>query len=285
MSITRRQSLALLAATGVTAGLSSWKNVAAAERKKIPVGVQLWTLRQETAQDLPGTLQQVAKIGYQGCELWFQKWPSAKELKKVLADTGLKTSSAHVALTDLLADFNKLADYHREIGNSTLVVPFINNFDKLSADDWAKRVEEIRQVARLATAGGFRFLYHNHAFEFQLKVGDKEIHDLIFESIDPKLLQAEIDVFFVADVGRDPAAMLKKYTGRVKMVHLKEKSKPGEKAANTELGRGTIDWPSVFAAAEAAGVEWYLVEQNCENRSALESIRISFDYLKSQGIV
>lgn len=75
--------------------------------------------------------------------------------------------------------------------------------------------------------------------------------------------------------------MLRKFTGRLKRVHLKEKSKPGEKAQNTELGRGTIDWKPVLAAAAEAGTEWYLVEQNCEDRSALESIRISYEYLKS----
>jgi len=275
----------LLAWGSAAVAMSAWPAWADAPRRKIPVGVQLWTLRQEIAEDLAGTFKQVAQIGYRGVELWFQKWPAAKQLKQIVSDNGLTITSAHVGLTDLLADFNRVADYHRQIGNPALVVPFINNHQKLTEDDWRRRIEEIRQVARLGTEAGFRMLYHNHAFEFQVKVGGAEFHKLLFDLIEPELLQAQIDVFFPADLGRDPAELIREFTGRVKLMHLKEKSKPGEKAANTELGRGVIDWPTVFAAAEEAGVEWYLVEQNCEDRSAIESIRISYEYLRTQGVV
>lgn len=258
---------------------------AAATEKKIPVGVQLWTLRKELAEDLVGTLKQVAAIGYQGVELWFQKWPAAGELKKIVADCGLKIASAHVNLKDLLDDFPRLADYHRTVGNRTLVIPFIPNYAGLTQDGWNQTIDDIRHVARTGREAGFEVLYHNHAFEFTTRVGNVEVFDQIFGTIDAQLLGAEIDVFFVADVGRDPAALLRKFSGRLKRVHLKEKSKPGEKAQNTELGRGTIDWKPVLAAAAEAGTEWYLVEQNCEDRSALESIRVSFDYLRSLGVV
>ncbi len=264
---------------------AAWPTLADTPRRQIPVGVQLWTLRRETATDLAGTLKQVAQLGYRGVELWFQEWPAARELRQIVTDYNLQITSAHINLTDLLDDFPRVADYHREIGNRTLVVPFINNHQQLTADEWLQRIAEIRQVAQRGTEAGFDVLYHNHAFEFQVQVDGTELHQLLFASIDPKLLQAEIDVFFAADVGRDPAELVRQYAGRVKMLHLKEKSPPGEKAENTELGRGVIDWPRVFAAAEQAGVEWYLVEQNCEDRSALESIRISYEYLRSQGIV
>ena len=254
-------------------------------RRRIPVGVQLWTLRRETAEDLPGTLKQVAAIGYRGVELWFQKWPDAKDLKSITGDLGLAIASAHVSLLELKTDFNRVADYHRTIGNRSLVVPYIPNFQTFTADDWRRTVDDIRDVARLGKEAGFRMFYHNHDFEFLNKVDNVEVLDLIFSSVDPQLLQAEIDVFFVADTGRDPATLIKKFAGRVKFVHLKEKSKPGEQAKNTELGRGVIDWPSVFAAADQAGVEWYFVEQNCEDRSALDSIRTSFEFLRAQDQV
>lgn len=257
--------------------------VAAEPRRKIPIGVQLWTLRRELSEDLAGTLRKVGEIGYEGAELWFQKWPEADLLKKILDDCGLKIASAHVNLKDLLLDFNRLADYHRAIGNKTLVIPYIPDYAKLSTDDWLRTIDDIRLVARTGTEAGFTVLYHNHDFEFTTRVGNTEVLDLIFESIDQKVLGAEIDVFFVADVGRDPAALLRKYTGRLKRVHLKEKAKPGSPTKNTELGRGTIDWPAVLAAAAEAGAEWYLVEQNCEDRPALDSIRVSYEFLKSLG--
>lgn len=281
----RRQFLATLG-TGVATSFLTGRPLLAdapAASRRIPVGVQLWTLRKETAEDLPGTLKQVAAIGYRGVELWFQKWPAASELKKIADDCGLAIASAHVNLKDMKSDFSRIADYHHAIGNKSLVIPYVSDYKNVTAAALERVLDDIRGVARVATAAGFRLFYHNHAVELTNKVNGVEVLDAIFGSIDPQLLRPEIDVFFAADTDHDPAGLLKKYAGRVKYVHLKEKSKPGEKAKNTELGRGVIDWPAVFAAAEAAGVEWYFVEQNCEDRSALESIRLSFDYLRLQG--
>jgi sugar phosphate isomerase/epimerase len=258
---------------------------AAEPRTRIPVGVQLWTLRRELAEDLPGTLRQVAEIGYAGVELWFQKWPDPRELKNVLDDCGLKIASAHVNLKDMLEDFPRLRDYHQAIGNTTLVIPYIPDFAKLTPEGWRKTVDDVRLAARAGRDAGFSVLYHNHDFEFMTRVGDVEVFDLIFGTIEKKLLGAEIDVFFVAEVGRDPVAVLRRFDGRLKRVHLKEKAKPGSPFKNTELGRGTIDWDAVCAAAAAAGTEWFLVEQDCEGRPALESIRVSYQFLRDKGLV
>jgi hypothetical protein len=92
-TLNRRKFLAASSSLAVAA--YAWPSPAAGTEKKIPVGVQLWTLRKELAEDLAGTLRQVATIGYQGVELWFQKWPEAVELKKIVADCGLKIASAH----------------------------------------------------------------------------------------------------------------------------------------------------------------------------------------------
>jgi sugar phosphate isomerase/epimerase len=276
-----------LAASAAMVGAAELAPGVAAETppRRIHVGIQLWTLRKETAADPAGTLRRVAEIGYQGVELWFQNWPKAPDLKKMLDDSGLKIASAHVALKELLDDFPRVADYHRTIGNQTLVIPYIPNFAGFTDDDWRRTIDDLRHAARTGTEAGFQVLYHNHDFEFTTKVDGVEVFDRIFGSIEPQLLGAEIDVFFVADIGRDPAELLRKFAGRLKRVHLKEKSKPGSKSKTTELGRGTIDWPAVLEAAARSGTEWYLVEQDCEDRPALESVRISFEYLKSRGVV
>lgn len=257
---------------------------AAEPRTRIPVGVQLWTLRRELGEDLAGTLRHVAEIGYDGVELWFQKWPSPRELKNVLDDCGLKIASAHVNLKDMLEDFPRLRDYHQAIGNTTLVIPYIPDFAKLTPEGWRKTVDDVRLAARAGREEGFTMLYHNHDFEFTTRVDGVEVFDLIFGTIEEKLLGAEIDVFYVADVGRDPVAVLRRFDGRLKRVHLKERAKPGSPFKNTELGRGTIDWDAVFAAAVAAGTEWFLVEQDCEGRPALESIRVSYQFLRDKGL-
>jgi sugar phosphate isomerase/epimerase len=282
-SLSRRTFVAATSSM-LLASNPQWMASAAVSKRRIPVGVQLWTLRRELAEDLPGTLHKVAQIGYEGIELWFQQWPKANDLKKIVDDCGLKIASAHVNLKDLLEDFPRIAEYHRTIRNQTLVIPYIPNNEKLSPEDWRKTIDDIRQAARSGTEAGFTMLYHNHDFEFKTRVDNVEVFDLIYDTIDKKLLGAEIDVFFVADVGRDPAALLSKFKGRLKRVHLKDKSKPGEKSKNTELGHGTIDLPAVIAAAAGAGTEWYLVEQNCEDRPALESIRVSYEYLRHHGV-
>ena len=218
------------------AGSPQWLASAAEPKRQIPVGLQLWTVRKEVAADMPGTLHKVAEIGYEGIELWFQQWPKAKELKKIVDDCGLKIASAHVNLKDMLDDFPRIAEYHRTIRNQTLVIPYIPNNEKLSPEDWRKTIDDIRQAARTGTEAGFTMLYHNHDFEFKTRVDGVEVFDLIYNTIDKKLLGAEIDVFFVADVGRDPAALLRKFTGRLKRVHLKDKSKPGVKAPEHRTG-------------------------------------------------
>lgn len=212
-TLSRRKFLA--ASSSLAAVAYALPYPAAATEKNIPVGVQLWTLRKELAENIAGTLKQVAAIGYQGVELWFQKWPAAVELKKIVSDCGLKIASAHVNLKDMLDDFHRLADYHRTVGNRTLVIPFIPNYAGLTQDGWKKTIDDIRHVARTGREAGFEVLYHNHAFEFTTRVGDVEVFDQIF---------------------------------------------------------GTIDWKPVLAAAAEAGTEWYLVEQNCEDRSAQREI-------------
>jgi hypothetical protein len=170
----------LAASSSLATAAYAWPSSTAAPETKIPVGVQLWTLRKELAEDLAGTLRQVASIGYQGIELWFQKWPAAVELKKIVADCGLDLASAHVNLKDLLEDFPRLADYHRTVGNRTLVIPFIPNYAGLTQEAWNKTIDDIRHVARTGREAGFEVLYHNHAFELDAinsELAGAEVYD------------------------------------------------------------------------------------------------------------
>jgi len=250
---------------------------------KKPVAVQMWTVRKEMAEDLAGTLARIAEIGYAGVELWFPEFPPVVDLKALLVDTGLKAMGAHVPYLQLRDNFSAVAEYHQALGNTDLAIPIIPADLRQSSENWHKRIPEIAEIARKAKNAGFRFSYHNHAVEFQETVDGQEAHDVIFESIGADLLKAELDTFFIAQMDKDPVAYINRYSGRVPLLHLKEKSGTPEISEGTEIGQGVIDWDSVFAAAEAAGVEWYIVEQNCEGLPALESIRVSFEYLRSKG--
>ena len=248
-----------------------------------PVAVQLWTVRQEIAADLAGTLRQVADIGYKGIEAWFGAWPPAEQLKAIAADAGLTVVSAHVAFLELRDQLDTVLDYHGRLGNTSLAVPNIPADLRASEDDWKQRVEEITTIARVCTEAGFRLAYHNHADEFEATVNGADAHDYIFASIPPEVLNVQLDTYFIKAVGKDPAEYIRRYAGRGPLLHIKDQSAKPD-VMNTEIGAGTIDWDSVFAAADASGVDWYVVEQNCQELEALDSIRMSFEYLKSRGV-
>ena len=171
---------------------------------KKPLGVQLWTLRKEIADDLAGTLAKVAEIGYVGVELWFPAWPEVAVLKAALAGSGLRVAGTHVPFLDLRDRFDRVAAYHSEIGNRDLVIPFLPQKLRDSDAAWGQRIAEIGEIAVACRNAGFRLSYHNHAFEFTDRVGGQEAHDAIFASVTPDLLKAELDTFFIQDVGKDP---------------------------------------------------------------------------------
>lgn len=253
--------------------------------KQKPVGIQLWTVRDELEKSVEETFTALSDIGYQGVETWFPEYPPASELKRILDNTGLRAMGAHVPFLDLRDNFEKVAAYHKEIGNSDLAIPIIPEELRGSGDNWKKRVEEIVGIAERCRNEGFRLSYHNHANEFKEFVDGMEAHDYIFQQIEAHLLKVELDTYFITAVGKNPVDYLKLYKGRVPILHIKDQHKEKGKYMNTEIGSGTIDWDAVFHAAEEAGVEWYVLEQNCEEFPSLQSVRKSFEFMKSKGIV
>ena len=254
---------------------------AAGLRTRIPVGVQLWTLRRELADDMPGTLRQVSKIGYEGVELWFQKWPDPRELKNVLDDCGLKIASAHVNLKDMLEDFPRLRDYHRAIGNTTLVIPYIPDFAKLTPEGWRKTVDDVRLAARAGREEGFTMLYHNHDFEFKPLADGTVIEDLLLEKCNPEWVNFQMDLYWVTKANANALTYFEKYPGRFKAWHVKDMDKEGKFAP---VGTGTIDFKSILAQKEKSGMEFYLVEQDQTfGLDPMEAIKISHKGLIDLG--
>lgn len=252
---------------------------------KKPVAVQLWTLRDEIAEDLPGTLAKVSDIGYDGVELWFRTYPPVAELKQMLKDCDLVPISAHVPYLDLRDHLEDVAAYHKELGNTNLTIPIIPGELRQTPEDWKRRVSEIEVIAHRCKELGCQLGYHNHTVEFESQVDGVDAHDYIFANVAPDLLKVQLDTYFIAAVDKDPVAYIQRYSGRMPLLHLKEKSKTPERNQNAEIGSGVIDWDAVFSAAEDAGVAWYIVEQNCEVYPAIQSVRMSYDYLVSKGVV
>jgi len=245
--------------------------------------VQLWTLRNELAEDLAGTLGQVARIGYSAVELWLPEYPAAGELASILRSCSLKAISAHVPLEQLRDNFAAVAEYYRVLGIVDLVIPYIDESQRQTEEQWKQRLREIASIAPKCQAEGFRLSYHHHDFEFADRIGGVEVHDVIFSTIDASLLKAELDTYFLHMMGKDPTEYICKYADRVPFLHLKDQ-KPGSDE-NTEVGAGVIDWQAVHVEACRSHVEWYIVEQDCGPSPPFESIGRSLRYLRACGIV
>jgi len=245
------------------------------------LAVQLWTVRDEMARDLPGTFSALAEMGYQGVELWFDPWPEPQEVRRLLDQTGLQVAGAHVLFLDLRDRFDEIARWHEAVGNRHLIIPHIPDRLRQTPDDWRQRVEEIHSIAERCREANFTLSYHNHAVEFIDTIDGEEIQDYIYRTVPADLLKAQIDTYFVAQVGKDPAAYIRRYAERMAAVHLKDKSRDPQ-FINAPVGQGTIDWDAVLPEALGSAAQWLVVEENCQGRDALSSCRESFRYLQER---
>lgn len=295
-SISRRGFLA----TGAAAigGLSAIARRAAADPIGLPIGLQLYTVRQQAGKDFEGTLKEVATIGYQEVELYSIFDRKAADVRRALEGAGLGCVSAHYGVPALREGLAARIDHAKELGLQFLICPFPGvadpsrsrpggpSFaDSLTLDDWKWNADLFNKVGEQAKKAGLRFGYHNHHIEFREFDGVTAFDELLRRT-DPDLVTIELDCGWVKVAGLDPAEFIAKHASRVGLLHIKDvKAGPapstrfGPAVPFAEVGRGSIDWPKVFEAAKKAGVRRYYVEQDTTERPPLEAIKISRDYL------
>lgn len=246
----------------------------------IPVAVQLYTLREETEKDFVGTLKKVAEIGYKGVEFAGFGGFKASELKGILKDLGLKPVGAHIGIEELNNNLNEIIAYNLELGNRYIVFPYANYENK---DDYINMASELNEIGKKLESVGLELCYHNHAHEFTSYDGIYGL-DIIYKGTSAESLKAEVDTYWVAYAGLDPAQYLKKYTQRTPLVHIKDMEN-SENRDFTEIGNGMLDIKAIAKQAIANGAEWLIVEQDVCKRPALESVKISFENLKKLELV
>jgi len=277
--------------------------------KKFPVAVQLYSVRDVLEKDFFGVLEQVRDMGYAGVEFAGYYGHSAAEIRKTLKDLRLVAVSAHVALDALAKDTAGNIAFHKELGTKYLAVPYLEEASRPGTPRWPEVVATIRKIAQAFQAAGIQLLYHNHDFEF-VKLGGEYALDALYKAIPMPLLATEIDTCWVRVAGVDPAAYLRRYAGRSPVVHLKDftsgagaAGKPLYALIDNEgrdgtvdvvdksafdfrpLGMGQLDVPSILKAAEDAGTEWLVVEQDrSTERPSLEAIKLSREYLATLGL-
>jgi sugar phosphate isomerase/epimerase len=250
----------------------------------LPLAVQLYTLRNLTAQDFAGTIKQVAALGYRGVELaGYGNLTSPAEIRKVLEDNHLKIAGSHIGLEAMEKDLNKVMDENDLLGNKNLVVPSLAPERRADAAGWKRSAQQLNDIGQKVQPRGFNLAYHNHAFEFELFDGQSGM-DILYANAEAKNLKAELDVFWVRYGGQDPAAFITRHAGRVLLVHLKD-MEAGPERRFAPVGTGTLDIRGIVAASEQAGAQWLIVEQdNTYQTPPLEALRTSMENLKKMGL-
>lgn len=261
-----------------------------------PIGLQLYTVKDEVAKDLPGTLKQLAAIGYREVQLFGSANRSAAEWRSLLADNNLTCPSVHTTMGDLRTSADEKIEFARALGARSLVCSFPWTADDryrgafldiaggITLDDWKWNAEQLNRAGELARKAGVRIGYHNHNMEFR-EYGGVVAFDELLRLTDPKLVTFELDIGWVVTAGADPVRYLTKHAERISLLHVKDVRKDQHvvrdklEAQTTEVGSGRIDWKRLFAAANPKHIEHYFVEQENFERLPLEAVKISFDYL------
>ena len=245
------------------------------------IGAQLYTVREhtKTLDDFSETLKKVADIGYKTVQVSGTCPFGAEWLRDELKKNDLKCVVTHTPPQRLLNKTEEVANEHKIFDCE--YVGFGWNAFKLDEGDTPERyIENYLPVAKRLKENGCRFMYHNHDQEFQ-KVDGRLIIDILAEAFSPELMGFIVDTFWVQAAGGDPAAWIRKLSGRAPCIHLKDYAY-GRKFA--VIGEGNMNFDAIFKAAADSGVEYMLVEQDdCYREDPFECLRRSYEYLKSEG--
>jgi sugar phosphate isomerase/epimerase len=287
MMTTRRNFLAGAAALAAT---SSLEGPALAQRS-VPLGLQLYTVRDDLAKDFDGTLVKIKEIGIRRLQAnLVQSGRTAQQQRTLYNDMGMTWESIHAG-GDGLRNPQATIDQAREVGikNITCSVPlYPEDRAKIMAgptvDDWKRNADAFNRLGELCQKSGMSFAYHNHNLEFR-KIGEVVPYDLLLKETDPALVQMEMDIGWVVAGGADPVAYLTKYPGRYHSLHIKDLKRDGIPNTNMKMvsaiiGKGIIDWKAVLAAAHKTKLERAFLEiEEPYDPSPLEMVKQSFDYL------
>jgi sugar phosphate isomerase/epimerase len=241
------------------------------------IALQLYTVRELAGADLAGTLRAVAAAGYHSVELAGLPATAPGELARLLDAAGLQAISSHEGIDRLRDDAEAVADRLAELRCPRAVVPWMPEIDRRTAEDVRRFAQALGGFARRFADRGIKLGYHGHAFEFEPLAGST-IWDILLAELPPEV-ELELDVYWLAVGGRDPVEEIRADVGRVQLVHLKDRA-PGAEPHDAPLGEGNLPIAEIVAEAHAAGVEWYIVEQD-EPAEPLADITRSLRYLQT----
>jgi len=265
----------------------------------LPIGLQLYSVRELLPKDYEGTLKQIAALGYQEVESAGYFGHTAPQVKAAMSAAGLHLVSAHYSYESLSKDFDNILAFNHEVGVDYLICSFpgikdpsrlkdlshhaiVNSF---TMDDYRWNADQFNKFGEKVKAAGMKFGYHNHTMEFGKQDGVAPLDEMI-RLTDPSLVTFELDCGWVVVGGANPVDYIRRYPTRISMLHVKDfkhTDKPASivdppKAA--QLGEGTLDYRPVFEAAKKANIKHYFVEQEGFDIPPLEALKIDEEYMK-----
>ena len=265
----------------------------------IPPGLQLWTVKDELAEDFTGTLRALKRIGYARVEAAGYFGRSAADFRSAVTDAGLHCIACHHGLSELIEDADAKLDFARQAGIKYVVAsspaparplaagkPWgIALAEAMRLEDWRSNAEAMNRIGAKAKAMGLVFGYHNHGAEFLRYDGQLAFAELL-RLTDPALVMFELDIGWVAAAGVDPAAVLKESGKRIQLLHVKDIARQSvgkdEEASTVPIGKGSVDWKRTFAAARKAPIRSWFVEQEAPFvQPPLTALAESLAYLKT----
>jgi sugar phosphate isomerase/epimerase len=242
--------------------------------KKIPVALQLWSVREDAKRDFAATAAEVAGIGYAGVELAGYGNLDAKGAKAALDAAGLEVAGMHVSYAAIRGDPNAVISDALLLGARNVVCSWWPPEHHVSASACERIGEQLGRVGESLRPFGIRFGFHNHNSEFKM-FNKRPAFDWILGAAEPRNLFAEVDVYWVHFAGYSPAKFIRDHGDRIPLVHLKDEK---------ELGGGPVDFGKIFAATDSVGaVEWFIVEQEQFSHAPIKSVRLCFEQMKAWG--
>ncbi len=281
-SLSRREWLSRVAKGGAAAGFLAAGSGLDANPLGLPIGCQTYPVRTMIGEDFVGTIHKLAAAGFERIELCspvgyaksgfgaIAKYKGA-ELRKILADAGLRCESSHFDMRELRTDLPGRIAWAKDVGLTQMIVPTLSGPRNPTMDDVKRAADEYNKIAAEVARAGIQQGLHNEGFELST-VDGKRTYDLLLELLDPKLVQFQFQVSTISR-GYDAAEYFTRHPGRFFSMHVQDWSFPEKKIV--AVGQGSLDWKKIFTAAKTGGVRNYFVEMN------LDLMQASVPYLRS----
>ncbi|HBL85065.1 MAG: hypothetical protein A2Y17_02480 [Clostridiales bacterium GWF2_38_85] len=250
------------------------------------IGAQLYTVRNlcKTDSELKQTLKAISDIGYRIVQLPGMPDVNIDRYKYNCDEFGLKTVITHFPTSRLIEDLDKVIKEHNFLGCDYIGLGGMDQKYRSSIEDYKAFVSDYLPVIKKIADSGKKFMYHNHAFEWE-KVGGKRIIDRLIDDFSPDELGFTLDTYWVQYAGADPADHIQKLSGRIDCIHYKDMKVKGQTQFMCPVLEGNLNWARIFEASQNAGVKYAIVEQDdCYDESPLDCLKLSYDNLMATNL-